>query len=39
MGKYEKKPIRHVNWRQTLVDGLMSFFVGLVLMVIGKIID
>lgn len=39
MGKYEKKPIRHINWRQTLVDGLMSFFVGLVLIVIEKIID
>lgn len=28
MGKYEKKPTRHINWQQTLVDGLMSFFVG-----------
>lgn len=39
MGKYEKKPTRHINWPQTLVDGLMGFVVGLVLMIIEKIID
>lgn len=39
MGKYEKKPTSHINWRQTLVDGLMGFFVGLALMIIEKIID
>ena len=39
MGTYEKKPTRRINWRQTLVDGLMGFFVGLVLMAIEKLID
>ena len=35
MGKYEKKPINCINWKQTIVNALMSFLVGLIL----KLID
>lgn len=36
MGRYEKKPTNNINWPQTLVDALMSFLVGLVLLLLGK---
>lgn len=36
MGRYEKKPINRINWPQTLIDALMSFLVGLVLLLINR---
>lgn len=34
MGKYEKKPTKHIDWSQTIVNGLVSLIVGLILMLI-----
>lgn len=39
MGKYEKKPTKHIDWSQAIVNGLVSLIVGLILMLIEKSIE
>lgn len=31
MGRYEKKPTKHIDWLQTVVNGLVDLIVGLIL--------
>ncbi len=38
MGRRKKKPTGDINWNQTAVDTLASFFVGLVLLVLDKLL-
>lgn len=38
-GKYEKKPTKRIDWSQTIVNGLVSLIVGLILMLIEKNIE
>ena len=38
MGKYEKKPTKHIDWSQTIVNGLVSLIVGLILIVIERML-
>lgn len=36
LGKYEKKPTKHIDWGQTIVNGLVSLIVGLILILVER---
>ena len=39
MGKKKRKSTKPVDWRGTLATGLMELLIGLVLLLIGKLIE
>lgn len=36
MGRYEKKPTKHIDWLQTVVGGLVDLIVGLILLLVER---
>nr|DAK96019.1 MAG TPA: hypothetical protein [Caudoviricetes sp.] len=38
MGRYEKKPTKHIDWLQTVMSGLVDLIVGLMLLLVEHLL-